>query len=48
MLADAPRRSALGRYLEAVKGSSRGPVPPHPNTVANGGEVAGEALCGTF
>jgi len=48
VLADAPRRSALGRYLEAVKGSSRGPVPPHPNTVANGGEVAGRRCAARF
>jgi len=33
VLADAPCREALGGYLDAVKRSGRGPVPPHPDKV---------------
>jgi len=47
-LAAAPSRGPLGQEFEAVKRSSRRPVPPHPDTVANGGEVAGESQCGMF
>ena len=48
VLADAPCREALGGYLDAVKRSGRGPVPPHPDKVPEAAKIAGKSQCGTL
>jgi hypothetical protein len=48
MLADAPCRAPLGGYLEAVKRSSRRPVPPNFGPVAEAAKIAGKSQCGTL
>ena len=48
MLADAPRREALGGYLEAVKDSSRRPVLPHSHPMPEAAKIAGKSQCGTL
>jgi hypothetical protein len=47
LLLDVPCRTLPARYkLDAIKGSSRCPVLPDPNSAAKAAEVAGEAQCG--